>query len=288
MNKDRQELWRGLALTHDSMNGPCRVRDEDVRRVAAAHGLSLLQAQREVCAAGCMPLRYSRNAATLSPSDQIKLLDARVLLVGLGGLGGHILEMLARMGVGHITGVDGDIFEESNANRQLLCTAASQGNSKAKAAAKHVALSNDAVNFTAIPHFVQGADFAPLVADADVVVDALGGLTHRTALHAAARQAGKTVVSAGIAGLTGWLAVVRPEGISPVSLLEHSNRGKSDTADKSGTPSVEELLGNLAPTVAAAAALQCTEILKLLTGRPALEGLLLFDLADQSFTKIRL
>lgn len=285
-------MWRGLA----DMRG--RVADADVRRVADECDLSLLQAQREVCAAGCLPLRYTRNSTTLSPEEQGKLLAGRVLLVGLGGLGGHILDMLARMGVGHITGVDGDIFEESNANRQLLCTQESMNGAKTAAAARHAALVNAAVQFTPVPHFVRGAEFGPLVADVNVVVDALGGLEHRPALHKAARDAGKPVVSAGIAGLTGWLAVVRPEGINPVSLLGQdavTPTGPAETSPSAGATdatspalSAEERLGNLAPTVATAAALQCAEILKLLTGRPALEGLLLFDLADHSFTKVRL
>lgn len=282
MNENRQEMWRGLADARG------RVPDEGVRRAAEKCGLGLLEAQREVCAAGCLPLCYARNATALTPAEQGTLLTSRVLLVGLGGLGGHILDMLARMGVGHITGVDGDIFEESNANRQLLCTGESMGGDKTAAAEQHVALVNAAVEFTPVSRFVYGEAFGPLAADADVVVDALGGLEHRPALHMAARNAGKPVVSAGIAGLTGWLAVVRPEGVNPVLLLGQDTPEATEQTPPSPPPSAEELLGNLAPTAALAAALQCAEILKLLTGRPALEGLLLFDLTDQSFTKVRL
>lgn len=281
---ERLNIWRGLA------DAQGRVPDAALRSAAAAHGLGLREAQREVCAAGCLPLRYSRNAATLSPAEQGMLLDAHVLLVGLGGLGGHILDMLARMGVGHITGVDGDIFEESNANRQLLCSTHTLRGGKAEAAARHVALVNDAVTFTAVPRFVRGEAFGPLAADADVVADALGGLEHRAALHAAAASADRPVVSAGIAGLTGWLAVVRPGSPSPLALFggnEH-HRPPENGRTSGSAPSAEEALGNLAPTVGTAAALQCAEILKLVVKRPALEGLLLFDLADQSFTRVRL
>ena len=266
-----------------------RVSEDAARSVAEARGCSLREVQREICTAGLMPLRYARNARTLSPAQQGMLLDSRVLLVGLGGLGGHVLDTLARMGVGRITGVDGDVFEESNANRQLLCDSRTMGGSKAAAAAERVAVVNAAVDFVPVARFVQGQDFAPLVEGADVVVDALGGLTHRDELHAAAMAAGKPVVSAGIAGCSGWLAVVQPGGPSPLTLL---GKGKMQGADQQHgqdtPPSAEEWLGNLAPTVALAAALQCAEILKLLTGQQVLEGLLLFDLQDHTFIRVAL
>ena len=69
-----------------------------------------------------IPERYWRNARFLSRTDQEKLLQAHVVIIGLGGLGGTVLEELLRLGIGTITGVDMDVFELSNLNRQLLAT----------------------------------------------------------------------------------------------------------------------------------------------------------------------
>ena len=261
-----------------------RVSGQALTQWAHERHLPLREAERACCLAGFLPARYARNAKTLTPGQQARLLESRVLLVGLGGLGGHVLDTLARLGVGQITGVDGDVFEESNANRQLLCDAHTYGQPKAQAAALYVGRVNPAVDFTPVPRFLQGEEFLPLAQEADVVVDALGGLAHREALHRAAAQAKKPVVSAGIAGLTGWMAVLHPEDTSPLPLL---CGGRSDGSAPS-SPSAEESLGNLAPTVAVAAALICSEILKLLTGQKKFPGLLCFDLSDHTFTPVRL
>lgn len=66
--------------------------------------------------------RHSRNIPSLSIEEMEKLSGSRVLVAGCGGLGGNIIEQLARAGVGSLTVVDGDVFEESNLNRQLLST----------------------------------------------------------------------------------------------------------------------------------------------------------------------
>lgn len=220
--------------------------------------------------------RYKRNCL-LSDEEQARLGRGRVLVVGLGGLGGHVLDMLARMGVGRLIGADGDRFEVSNLNRQLLCTEKRIGMNKAEAAREHVAAINGEIAFTAVPRFLRGGELERLAAEADVVVDALGGLRDRRAVQQAAARAGVPLVSAGISGLTGWVAVVMPGEEGPASHL--------GAGDASGG-GVEEREGNLAPTAALAAALQAAEVLKLLIGKPHQKGLLLFDLAENVFTPL--
>ncbi len=63
-----------------------------------------------------MKTRYKRNLYALSEDEQKKLSEKRVCIVGCGGLGGYLLEYLLRIGIGHITVIDGDCFEESNLN----------------------------------------------------------------------------------------------------------------------------------------------------------------------------
>lgn len=278
LSADRAALWHALADAFGRVPGPA------LAEQAARLGLPLREAEAEACDAGCMPMRYSRNARTLDAAAQARLLRSRVLLAGLGGLGGHVLDMLARVGVGHITGVDGDVFEESNANRQLLLSAGGVGESKARAAVRHAAAVNPALRFVPVERFVRGEEFAPLAREADVVVDALGGFTHRPALHAAAVRAGKPLVSAGIAGFTGWVAVTRPGESDPLPYLE--KMAEQNGANGPAGAGAEEMLGNLAPTAAMAAALECAEIIKLLTGRESLRGMLVFDMQDLHVTRI--
>ena len=82
-----------------------------------------------------MDPRYARNIPALTEEECRALWDKRILVVGCGGLGGHIIDQLARIGVGFLRVVDGDVFEASNLNRQLLSRVPLLGTSKAKAAA---------------------------------------------------------------------------------------------------------------------------------------------------------
>src|SRR5512147_2658552 len=84
--------------------------------------------------ANLLPARYRRNRKTLSIDQQSTLFNARAAVIGCGGLGGYVIEELARLGVGTITAVDPDVFEEHNLNRQLYSSPALLGQPKAEAA----------------------------------------------------------------------------------------------------------------------------------------------------------
>ena len=79
-----------------------------------------------------MEPRYARNIPALTEEECALLRQKRVLVVGCGGLGGHIIDQLCRIGVGIIRAVDGDVFEPTNLNRQLLSDVLRLGISKAK------------------------------------------------------------------------------------------------------------------------------------------------------------
>ena len=67
--------------------------------------------------------RYTRNIPALTEAECELLAEKKVCVIGCGGLGGNVLEHLARIGIGMITAVDGDVFDQSNLNRQLLSSA---------------------------------------------------------------------------------------------------------------------------------------------------------------------
>ena len=234
---------------------------EAVAGLAGRFGLPPRHVEIAALGACVCPLRYARNLRAFSMAEQARLLSSRAALIGLGGLGGGLLENLARSGVGIVRGADGDIFEETNLNRQLLSCQDSLGSPKAVAAAARAAAVNSSVEFTAQAGFLDEAGMFELLAGADVAVDALGGLADRPALASAARSRGVPLVTGAVAGYTAIIATVRPGDPSPLELFGGSG------------PSAEEVLGCPSPSVMAAAALMAAEAVRLLAGRqPALAG----------------
>ena len=241
-----------------------------VAALARELGCPAREVERAALAAGMCPLRYARNLRAFSLEEQARLLGATAALIGLGGLGGGLLENLVRAGVGTVRGADGDVFDETNLNRQLLSEIAAVGVPKAVQAAKRAAAVNPSVTFVAHDGFLDADGMLALLDGADVAVDALGGLKDRPALVAAARTRGIPLVTGAVAGYTVIVATVLPGACSPVEMLASGGAG----------PSAEEVLGCPSPAVMTAAALQACEVVRLLAGRPpALAGkALLLDL----------
>lgn len=243
-----------------------------VADLAATHGLPAWEVEAAALDMGVAPERYARNMGSVGQAGQARLLRSVVALVGLGGLGGTVLETLARMGVGRIRGADGDLFEESNLNRQALCRMDTLGCAKAVSAVEAVAMVNPSVEFSHWLGFLDSGGMARLFSGANLALDCLGGVASRPALRDAARSAGVPLVAAAVAGWTGWVSTVLPDGPSPADLF-------------AGRRGAEESLGCPGPAALLAASLQCAEAVRLLAGQPpALVGrMLLFDAADMSF-----
>lgn len=155
--------------------------------------------------------RYSRNIGAISESEQEKLGRSRVLIAGCGGIGGGVLSDLLRIGVGNISAVDFDRFEESNLNRQLLCSGQNIGALKAEAAAAYAAAVNPMVKFHAFSQRLDAGSGPALVSGCGVVIDALDSIEDRRTLAAVCRDAGVTEVYGAVSGWTAQAAVIRPE-----------------------------------------------------------------------------
>ena len=144
--------------------------------------------------------RHSRNIPALSEADMGRLADSHVLIAGCGGIGGNVIENLARIGIGAITVVDGDSFDESNLNRQILCTPDKLGSSKALAAADRIRLIDPSIRVTAVCDPVTEANAASLMKGTDLVIDALDSVKSRLMLENAASDAGLFIVHGAISG----------------------------------------------------------------------------------------
>ena len=203
--------------------------------------------------------RYARNFDTLSRTEQDRLASAKVVVLGLGGLGGGVCEMLARTGVGHLVLVDGDVFEASNLNRQLLCTEALVGTSKAKAAEKRVRAVNSQVTVTPVAAYADETSLYDMIRGSDLVVDCLDSIQGRLMLQYAAKKARMPVVAGAIAGVSGQVTVFFPEDKGYELIY-----GKRDHLPAKG---VETRTGNISYCALMVAAVQASECIKLLLDR---------------------
>ncbi|HEX5679710.1 MAG TPA: HesA/MoeB/ThiF family protein [Desulfobacterales bacterium] len=223
---------------------------------------------------GIVPERYARNMRTFSLEEQAALLQARVGVVGLGGLGGTVAEVLARMGVGHLRLVDGDRFEESNLNRQLLSTVESLGQLKSEAARERVGRINPSVDINALAEFVTAENAGAVIEGCNVVVDCLDNLRTRFVVEDACRRIGCPLVSAAVAGASGHVTTIFPEDTG-LRLIY----GEPGQLPLKGA---ETALGTLPHAVVFLATLECAEVVKVILKKGSLlrHKLLVADLMD--------
>ncbi|MEA4923097.1 MAG: HesA/MoeB/ThiF family protein [Eubacteriaceae bacterium] len=223
--------------------------------------------------------RYDRNRTVITEEDNNKLKAMTACVVGCGGLGGHIIELIARVGVGHIICVDGDVFEASNLNRQLLSTEENIGMSKAAAAAERIAAVNSETEVTALKTFFDADNGREILKGCDIVFDALDNIESRRLLAELASGQGIPLIHGAVAGWYGQVTVVYPGDDTFRQLFpEDINKG------------AEVELGNPSFTPAAVAAIEAAEGIKVLLGKgEILRGrLLTVDLLTQEHEIVEL
>lgn len=200
--------------------------------------------------------RYMRNIRALSEDECTLLGNKRVVVAGCGGLGGYVIEVLARIGVGTLEVVDGDVFEESNLNRQLLSTEELLGTPKAEAAALRVSQINSATKVVVHNLFLCEQNVRDMVRGADCVVDCLDNVEARFWLAHACQEEGIPLVYGAIAGWYGQVCTVYPGDVSFVTVY--------GAVEGQG---VQKQEGNLPFTASATASFQAAETVKVLIGR---------------------
>ncbi len=211
--------------------------------------------------AGIVPERYSRNQKSLSNADQLRLFRSHVAIIGLGGLGGTVTEILARIGIGRLTLVDGDFFDESNLNRQLLSNPAIIGKSKAEAARLRVQEINPAVEVRVVPEFFRAENGQTILHGAQLAIDCLDTITDRFVLEASCRKALIPLVSAAIGGSSGQATVIFPDDPGLKNIY-----GPPGQAPQKG---IEASFGTLPFGAVYMAAVECAEATTILLGKPS-------------------
>jgi molybdopterin/thiamine biosynthesis adenylyltransferase/rhodanese-related sulfurtransferase len=205
--------------------------------------------------------RYSRQMILpeIGEIGQQKLQDARVLVIGAGGLGCPVLQNLAAAGVGNIGIVDGDVVDETNLHRQLLYTIKDCGNGKAETAKKALLELNPEINVSIFSEFFTTENALRIVADYQVIVDCTDAIAIRYLINDVAVAKRIPMVYASIHKFEGQISVFNYKNGPSYRCLfpeQESLNAVPNCADSG-------VLGVLPNTIGT---LQATEVLKIILG----------------------
>lgn len=226
-----------------------------------------------------MSNRFDRNKELINDSEQAKLNSCTVAVVGLGGLGGHISEQLARLGIGSLILIDGDKIDESNLNRQLFATEKNIGRYKAEAAKERLMLANSSIKYICHSLLLNDTNAVEILSGADIVLDAVDNIPTRFLLQRICKNLNIPLVHGSIGGWYGQVSFIAP-GDDTLNLIYPGEI----------THGVEKKLGNPAFTPAVIASIEVAESLKYLLNKGNLlrKKMLYIDLLNQDYTIIKL
>ena len=185
----------------------------------------------------------------------------RVLVVGAGGLGSPVLQLLARSGVEHITIVDDDRVDESNLHRQTLYTRDDVGHSKIERAAKVIRERSPGLSVRAVEGRFVPDTAMELLNEHSLVVEGADNLATKFLVADAARLAGVPAVQAGAVRWAGWALCALPDSACLRCLFEDIPRDRIETCAEAGV---------VGPVVGVLGGLEAALVFRLLRGeRPA-------------------
>ena len=201
--------------------------------------------------------RYTRNKELISAAEQALLHKKTAAVIGLGGLGGHIAEQLARLGIGRLILIDGDNIDQTNLNRQLFATEHTLSKPKTEAALARITEVNSDID--CIAHQLRlTADNAPeLLKGADIVLDAVDNIPTRLMLESACEQLNIPLIHGSIGGWWGQVSVIYPGDKTLTRIYPNPE-----------ATGIEVHYGNPSFTPAVVASIQVAEALKLLLNKP--------------------
>lgn len=229
--------------------------------------------------------RYSRQILLrdVGEAGQEKLLAARVLVIGMGGLGAPVASYLAAAGIGELVLSDFDMVDLSNLQRQIIHGTADIGKFKVESARESIQQLNPDIEVITLPRALEGDELVAEVTQADVVVDCSDNFSTRFELNRVCHDTRTPLVSGGVIQMEGQVSVfdARDPG-SPCyqCLYKPVAEGEGETCSR---------IGVLAPAPGIIGSIQAVEVLKLLLGLPTLTGkLLLMDARSMEWRVITL
>lgn len=172
-----------------------------------------------------MEKRYSRNISALSQEDNKKLADFKVCVIGCGGLGGYVIEMLSRIGIGNLTVVDMDVFDESNLNRQILSSENNLGISKVEEARNRVRNINSNTNVKVINELFCKENAENILINHHIIVDCLDNIESRILLQEICKKLNIIFVHGAIGGWYGQVCSVFPGDDTLNQIYKEKNIG---------------------------------------------------------------
>jgi len=230
-------------------------------------------------------LRYNRQIMLpeMDVAGQQKLVDATVLIVGMGGLGCPVAMYLAAAGVGHLILADDDEVELTNLQRQIAHTGADIGRPKVDSVADTLKALNPHVRITTLNKRLTDTELETALSGADAVADCCDNFTTRFAINRAAMVAGKPLISGAAIRMEGQVAVFDPRlAASPCYQCLYGSGDDMDTSCATN--------GVMAPLVGIIGTVQAMETIKVLTGigRTLAGRLLLLDATAMQWREMRL
>jgi len=231
-------------------------------------------------------LRYSRHILLneVGIEGQERILAAKALIIGAGGLGSPVALYLGSAGVGHITVVDHDTVDMTNLQRQVAHTVDRVASPKVQSIQTAIAQINPGVHVTAVQQRADAALLDQLVAQADVVLDCCDNFATRHAINAACVAHQKPLVSGAAIRFDGQLSVY--DARDPLSPCYACVFPPETTFEETRCAT----MGVFAPLVGIIGTMQAAEALKLITGagRPLTGRLLMLDGRAMEFTELRI
>ena len=229
--------------------------------------------------------RYSRHLLVpeIGLEGQLKLLDAKVLLLGAGGLGAPTALYLAAAGVGTLGILDDDVVDASNLQRQVIHSTERLGMPKTQSARMTVEALNPDVNVVEHQVRLDASNIMEILADYDIVVDGVDNFPTRYLLNDATVRLRKPVVSASILAFDGQISTFAPYD-GPCYRCLYPTPPPPELAPSCGANGV---LGVLPGVMGM---LQANEVVKLITGQgePLIGRLLLFEALRTEFTELKI
>ena len=225
----------------------------------------------------------NRQKEILNKKEQLKLKNSIITVIGCGGIGGAVIEMLARMGVSHLYIVDKDKFDVSNINRQLMSSLDRVGQAKTDATKEIIVSINPFVEVETYNTELNDANVYEIIGNSNIVVDALDNLKARVISSRCALKLKIPFVHGAIHGTMGQITTFTPETPSYEETFKLSSCGKDLSEEvlmelKKITKEIPPVIGPIPNIVGC---LQAFEIVKILIGRGNIitaPDVLIFDL----------